>query len=97
ATSAGVPVWLAVILADATGIACGFVNGALVAYGKLPSFIAPLAMLSVARGLSLVISQGSPIAVPDSVSVLGDTLGGWLPVPVLVMIATGLLTALILA
>ncbi|MER7315737.1 substrate-binding domain-containing protein [Streptomyces halstedii] len=97
ATSAGVPVWLAVILAVATGIACGFVNGALVAYGKLPSFIATLAMLSVARGLSLVISQGSPIAFPDSVSVLGDTLGGWLPVPVLVMIGMGLLTALILA
>lgn len=97
ATSAGVPVWLAVILAVATGIACGFVSGALVAYGKLPSFIATLAMLSVARGLSLVISQGRPIPFPDSVSVLGDTLGGWLPVPVLVMIAMGLIAALILA
>ncbi|QNE73775.1 substrate-binding domain-containing protein [Streptomyces finlayi] len=97
ATSEGVPVWLAVILAVVTGIACGFVNGALVSYGKLPPFIATLAMLSVARGLSLVISQGSPIAFPDSVSVLGDTLGGWLPVPVLVMIVMGLVTALILA
>ncbi|WLQ39444.1 substrate-binding domain-containing protein [Streptomyces laculatispora] len=97
ATSAGMPVVLAVLLAVATGIACGFVNGALVAYGKLPSFIATLAMLSIARGLSLVISQGSPIAFPDSVSVLGDTLGGWLPVPVLVMIAMGLITALVLA
>ncbi|WP_097866952.1 ABC transporter permease/substrate-binding protein [Streptomyces sp. rh34] len=96
ATSAGVPVVLAVVLAIATGIACGFVNGALVSYGKLPPFIATLAMLSIARGLSLVISQGSPIAFPDSVSVLGDTLGGWLPVPVLVMIAMGLVTALIL-
>ncbi|MFM9370870.1 substrate-binding domain-containing protein [Streptomyces sp. Da 82-17] len=96
ATSQGVPVWLAVLLAVGTGIACGLVNGALVAYGKLPPFIATLAMLSVGRGLSLVISQGSPIPFPDSVSVLGDTLGGWLPVPVLVMIAAGLLTALIL-
>ncbi|MGW4219727.1 ABC transporter permease/substrate-binding protein [Streptomyces bacillaris] len=96
ATSAGVPVVLAVLLAIATGIACGFVNGALISYGKLPPFIATLAMLSIARGLSLVISQGSPIAFPDSVSRLGDTLGGWLPVPVLVMIAMGLLTALIL-
>ncbi|MFJ4914741.1 substrate-binding domain-containing protein [Streptomyces sp. NPDC088726] len=96
ATSAGMPVVLAVLLAVATGIACGFVNGALVAYGKLPSFIATLAMLSIARGLSLVISQGSPIAFPDSVSTLGDTLGGWLPVPVLVMIAMGLITALVL-
>ncbi|MFE9699799.1 substrate-binding domain-containing protein [Streptomyces sp. NPDC006270] len=96
ATSAGVPVVLAVVLAIVTGIACGFVNGALVSYGKLPPFIATLAMLSIARGLSLVISQGSPIAFPESVSVLGDTLGGRLPVPVLVMIAMGLITALIL-
>ncbi|MFE9921018.1 substrate-binding domain-containing protein [Streptomyces sp. NPDC005774] len=96
ATSEGVPVVLAVLLAIATGIACGLVNGILVSYGKLPSFIATLAMLSVARGLSLVISQGSPIPFPDSVSHLGDTLGGWLPVPVLVMIVMGLITAFIL-
>ncbi|MFJ2156959.1 substrate-binding domain-containing protein [Streptomyces sp. NPDC087856] len=96
ATQHGVPVVLAVILAIATGIAAGLVNGFLIAYGKLPPFIATLAMLSVARGLSLVISQGSPIAFPDSVSHLGDTLGGWLPVPVLVMIAMGLVAAFIL-
>ncbi|MGW0693098.1 substrate-binding domain-containing protein [Streptomyces sp. NBC_01579] len=96
ATSEGVPVWIAVLLAVATGIACGLVNGVLVSYGKLPSFIATLAMLSIGRGLSLVISQGSPIPFPDSVSVLGDTLGGWLPVPVLVMVAMGLVTAVIL-
>lgn len=54
-------------------------------------------MLSVARGLSLVISEGSPIAFPDSVSHLGDTLGGWLPVPVLVMVVMGLLAAFVLA
>ncbi|MGW0606498.1 ABC transporter permease/substrate-binding protein [Streptomyces sp. NPDC002640] len=96
ATSEGVPVWIAVILAVATGLACGFVNGVLISYGKLPPFIATLAMLSIARGLSLVISQGSPIAFPESVSHLGDTLGGWLPVPVLVMVVLGLITALIL-
>ncbi|MCX5234333.1 ABC transporter permease/substrate-binding protein [Streptomyces prunicolor] len=96
ATQHGVPVFLAVVLAIATGIAAGLVNGFLIAYGKLPPFIATLAMLSVARGLSLVISQGSPIAFPDSVSHLGDTLGGWLPVPVLVMIAMGLIAAFIL-
>ncbi|MFJ8711857.1 substrate-binding domain-containing protein [Streptomyces violaceus] len=96
ATSAGVPVFLAVLLAIATGIACGLVNGILISYGKLPPFIATLAMLSVARGLLLVISEGSPIAVPDSVSRLGDVLGGWLPVPVLVMIVMGLIAAFVL-
>ena len=96
ATSHGVPVFLAVVLSVATGIAAGLVNGFLIAYGKLPPFIATLAMLSVARGLSLVISEGSPIPFPDSVSHLGDTLGGWLPVPVLVMIVMGLIAAFVL-
>ncbi|MEU0943902.1 substrate-binding domain-containing protein [Streptomyces canus] len=96
ATQHGVPVFIAVVLAVATGIAAGLVNGFLIAYGKLPPFIATLAMLSVARGLSLVISEGSPIAFPDSVSHLGDTLGGWLPVPVLVMVVMGLLAAFVL-
>ncbi|MBL1098055.1 ABC transporter permease/substrate-binding protein [Streptomyces coffeae] len=93
ASSQGLPVGLAVLLAVGTGIACGLVSGALVSYGKLPPFIATLAMLSVGRGLALVISQGSPIPVPASVSGLGDTLGGWLPVPVIVMIVMGLITA----
>ncbi|MEU0741851.1 substrate-binding domain-containing protein [Streptomyces sp. NPDC006134] len=96
ATEAGVPVALAVVLAIVTGVACGLVNGFLVSYGKLPPFIATLAMLSVARGLSLVVSQGSPLAFPDSVSRLGDTLGGWLPVPVLVMVVMGAVTAVVL-
>ncbi|SHI22583.1 ABC transporter permease/substrate-binding protein [Streptomyces sp. 3214.6] len=96
ATQQGVPVVIAVVLAVATGVAAGLVNGFLIAYGKLPPFIATLAMLSVGRGLSLVISEGSPIAFPDSVSHLGDTLGGWLPVPVLVMVVMGLIAAFVL-
>ncbi|QNP72593.1 substrate-binding domain-containing protein [Streptomyces roseirectus] len=96
ATSHGVPVFLAVLLALATGVAAGLINGFLISYGKLPPFIATLAMLSVGRGLALVISDGSPIAFPDSVSHLGDTLGGWLPVPVLVMVAMGLIAAFVL-
>ncbi|MFJ8104433.1 substrate-binding domain-containing protein [Streptomyces sp. NPDC096132] len=96
ATQHGVPVVAAVVLAVLTGIAAGLVNGFLIAYGKLPPFIATLALLSVGRGLSLVISEGSPIAFPDSVSHLGDTLGGWLPVPLLVMIVMGLVAAFVL-
>lgn len=97
ATSQGLPTWLAVVLAIGTGILCGLVSGALVSFGKLPPFIATLAMLSIGRGLALVISQGSPIEIPDSVARLGDTLGGWLPVPVIVMIAMGLITGAVLA
>lgn len=96
ATAQGLPLPVALVLAIATGLACGAVNGMLISYGKLPSFIATLAMLSVARGLSLVISQGSPIPLPGGLDVLGTNIGGWLPVPVLVMVAMGLIAALLL-
>jgi len=97
ASDGGVPWPIALILAIVVGIAAGLVNGALITYGKLPPFIATLAMLGVARGLALVISDGSPIGLPDAVTHLGDTIGEYLPVPVIVMIVMGLLTALILA
>ncbi|MFG2000757.1 substrate-binding domain-containing protein [Spirillospora sp. NPDC048911] len=97
ATDHGVPWPIALVIAIAVGIAAGLVNGALITYGKLPPFIATLAMLGVARGLALVISEGSPIAVPGAVTHLGDTIGSYLPVPVIVMAVMGLLTALVLA
>ncbi|WP_326820193.1 MULTISPECIES: ABC transporter permease [unclassified Streptosporangium] len=96
ATDTGLPWPLAVVISLAVGLACGLVNAALIAYGKLPPFIATLAMLGVARGLALVISQGSPIAMPETVSHLGDTLGDYLPVPVIVMLLMGVITAVIL-
>jgi ribose transport system permease protein len=96
ATGSGLPWPVATVIALVVGLACGLVNAALIAYGKLPPFIATLAMLGVARGLALVVSQGSPIAMPDAVSHLGDTIGGYLPVPVLVMALMGVITAVVL-
>lgn len=96
ATEQGLPVWFAVLFALATGTACGMVNGALVSYGRLPSFIATLAMLSIARGLGQVISQGQPIMFPDSLGSLGKDLGDWLPVPVIVMVGMSAIAAVVL-
>nr|WP_277949945.1 ABC transporter permease [Bailinhaonella thermotolerans] len=96
ATEAGLPWPLAALLALAVGLLCGLVNAALVAYGKLPPFIATLAMLGVARGLALVLSEGSPIPMPETVAHLGDTIAEYLPVPVLVMVFMGVITAVVL-
>ncbi|MET9344029.1 ABC transporter permease [Nonomuraea sp. NPDC003804] len=95
-TTSGLPWPLATLLGLAVGVACGLANAALIAYGKLPPFIATLAMLGIARGLALVISEGSPIAMPDAVSHVGDTVAGYLPVPVLVMLVMGVIAAVIL-
>lgn len=96
ATSSGLPGPVAVLLGLGTGIAAGLVSGILVAYGKLPAFIATLAMLSIARGLTLVISEGVPIGTPEIVTWLGSDIAGWLPVPLLVMIVMGIIAAIIL-
>lgn len=57
----GVPVWLGIILTLAFGGLVGLVNGVNVAILGLPPFIATLAMMLVAQGLALVISNARPI------------------------------------
>jgi ribose transport system permease protein len=47
----------------ALGVALGAVNGAAVSYGKVVPFIATLAMLLIARGLALWISDKTPISL----------------------------------
>lgn len=78
------------------GALCGLVNGALVSYGKLPPFIATLAMLSVARGLTLVFSEGQPHETDAMVTFLGSNLAPSLPLPLLLMLAFFGITGLIL-
>lgn len=57
----GLPVWLGVLGGVLTGAAIGFVNGFNVAILGLPPFIATLAMMMVAQGLSLILSGVKPI------------------------------------
>lgn len=50
--------WIVVVFtALAVGGACGLVNGALIAYGRVVAFIATLASLAAARGLAEIISN----------------------------------------
>jgi ribose transport system permease protein len=45
------------------GILLGSVNGAAVAYGRVPPFMATLAMLLAARGIALWLSDKTPISI----------------------------------
>lgn len=58
---AGMPLWLAMIAAVAVGGMAGAVNGLAVSVAKLPPFIATLAMMSIARGLANLITDGKQI------------------------------------
>ena len=48
------------------GSAIGCLNGVLSTYGRLPSFIATLGMLSVVRGAALLVTNGEPVTVNTS-------------------------------
>jgi ribose transport system permease protein len=93
--TAGLPGWLALVGGLVAGLATGVVNGLASAYGKLPSFIATLAMLSVARGLTLVISDGKPVATSPQVSFLGSDIGP-VPVPIIVLVIAAVVASFIL-
>jgi rhamnose transport system permease protein len=56
--AAGVPLWLAAILALLTGVACGLLNGLLVTRFGLPSLVVTLGTLALFRGLAFVILGG---------------------------------------
>src|SRR5262245_25249871 len=63
----GFPLPVCIVGALILGLICGFLNGALIAFGRLPPFIATLGMMSVARGGALLYTQGRPISgFPDS-------------------------------
>lgn len=93
--SSGLPGGLALLVGLLTGLVVGTVNGVASAYGKLPSFIATLAMLSIARGLTLVISDGRPIKTAPEVSFLGGNIGP-VPTPIIVLVIAAAIASFIL-
>lgn len=65
----------------AVGAVAGVINGALIAYTKIPPFIATLGMMVSARGVSRWYTTGNPVSgFTDSFTLIGDGLGRWAPV-----------------
>jgi ribose transport system permease protein len=65
-TNMGLPTPVGIAAGILTGTIMGLINGALIARLKIPPFIATLGMLSVARGLALILSDLAPIYFPDA-------------------------------
>jgi ribose transport system permease protein len=73
-------------LALLAGAAVGILNGLLVVKGKMPPFVATLSTLAIARGLTLVYTQGRPIAgIDDRFIFLGSGQILGIATPVIIM------------
>jgi ribose transport system permease protein len=92
AKASGVDPGLAIALGLATaigvGVVVGLINGLLITHFKLVPFVATLATMGAAAGMSLVLTGGTQIAgAPKEVILLGNvTYFGALTVPVIVVL-----------
>ncbi|MGE7187103.1 ABC transporter permease [Peribacillus sp. NPDC006672] len=88
---------VALLLTLAIGIVLGSISGYLVAYRNMASFVATLAMMTVASGLAFIVSKGSPIMIDNLAVTMFDRsyfLG--IPSPVIVMFVFFFITVFIL-
>ncbi len=89
--------WVAIPLCLVAGGALGAIAGYFVAVRRMPAFVVTLAVMTIARGTALIVSEGHPIFIGDN--------GAWLdggfnrssllgiPLPVLLMLLVFAATA----
>jgi inositol transport system permease protein len=91
------PVIAAVLAGLSVGVILGAVNGSLIAFFRIPPFIATLGMMTMARGFAYIYSNGRPVSTltPDFLWIGGGDLLG-IPVPIVVFGVVIVLTHLML-
>jgi len=90
ALTRGFPIPLAIVFGLLVGFMVGFVNGGIVVWVKIPTFITTLGMLYMARGLVLVTTGGVPIyPLPAGFRALGQEGVAGLPYIIWIALALG--------
>ena len=100
----GLPIVLAILGAMALGLLAGGISGTLTAKAHIPPFIATLGMMTVARGVGFLITNGRPV---DNLSKPFQFLGQgtilnfgqnfFIPIPVLIFLAVVLVSHFLLS
>ncbi|WP_342048256.1 ABC transporter permease [Bacillus sp. OTU530] len=92
------PLFVPLLIGMAIGAAAGFINGAISAKGKIPPFIATLGMMTAARGLALLYSDGRPIGnLSESFMFIGKGTIAGIPFPILIFIVMGIISHIMLS
>ncbi|BCQ34828.1 MULTISPECIES: L-arabinose ABC transporter permease AraH [Erwiniaceae] len=86
--------WIGVIAGLLLGVACGFVNGFVIAKLKINALITTLATMQIVRGLAYIFSDGKAVGIEDErffalgyASWLGVPAPVWLTIITLVLFA----------
>ncbi|MDQ0322477.1 erythritol transport system permease protein [Pararhizobium capsulatum DSM 1112] len=99
------PVWAVVVLTCVVGALVGAVNGVLIAYLRVPAFVASLGVLYVARGIALLMTNGLTYNKLAGRPELGNEGFDWLgfnrlagvPIGVIVLAVLAILCGLVLS
>jgi ribose transport system permease protein len=106
AVNFGLDSYLSIGVGLLSGLIIGVINGLLIVKGSIPPFVATLSMMAVARGLTLVYTEGRPIAGLDEHFLFlgtgrilefnlssGQIIG--IPLPVIIMIVIAVVAHLV--
>ena len=86
------PVVVPIVVGLSVGLIAGCINGLLVAYSRIPPFIATLGMMLFARGVAQWWSLGNPVSFPtESYAVIGAGMN-----PVIIFLSLAVLFHLIM-
>jgi len=99
-THFGVNLWLGILICLVVGAVCGLLNGLVITKGRVPDFIATLGMMSFARGLALLVTDGMPIpyfgiavrAMPEEIIAFGAGHILGIPAPFFIALVVILIT-----
>jgi inositol transport system permease protein len=86
------PVFVPIVIGLGCGLIAGLVNGALIAYTRIPPFIATLGMMVTARGIAKWWTKGQPVSFPtEEFAAIGKGL-----MPVIIFLALAVLFHILL-
>lgn len=90
-------IFMAIMAALVVGTVVGLFNGVLIAYTKIAPFIITLSSLSIAKGVTLVLTNASPIPLNnEGFKALGQSSFYSIPTPIFIMLAIFLIAGFVM-
>ncbi len=91
------PVIVPIAIGLLAGISMGALNGLVITKSKVPPFIVTLGMMTIGRGLALILSKGRPVSnLSDSFNFIGGGNVAGIPFPIIVLIVTFVVCSVVL-